>query len=41
MIGHLCLHGADDGDVIDVCGGFGEEFADFDAGLPAGTKAEG
>lgn len=40
MIGHLGLHGADDGDVVDVCGGFGKEFADFDSGLPVGSKAE-
>jgi len=31
VIGHLSLHGADDGDVIDVCGGFGKELADFDS----------
>ena len=29
MIGHLRVHGADDGDVVGMGGGAGEEFADF------------
>ena len=34
MIGYVGVHRANDGDVVDVAGGAGEQFADLDAALP-------
>ena len=41
MIGDEGVHGADDGDVIGVGGGFGEEFADFETALAVALEFEG
>ena len=40
MVGHLGLHGADDGDVIGMRRGFGKQFADFEATLAVAREAE-
>ena len=41
MIGHLRVHGADDGDVVGMGGGAGEEFANLQAALTVARELEG
>ena len=41
MIGHLRVHGADDGDVVGMRGGAREDLADLESALTVARKLEG